>query len=1158
VGGRLAAADAYMLELETPPVATVYAVSLEAGSHAAKAGGATKARLNAIEEEQRRALRALAGKSTIGTQVLYRAQRVYNGIAISAPPEAVEALRALSGVRAVHKLRPVCVGNTTSMPFLEMPVLWDNAGLGLTGEGVRIGVIDTGIDYLHPNFGGSGSPQDHANNNTRVITDGYFPTMKVAGGYDFVGDDYDPFDPVLSVPTPDPDPMDQHGHGTHVAGTAAGFGVDADGATYTGPYDATTPRDSLQIGPGAAPRATLYALKVFGRSGASLVLIPAIEWAVDPDGDGDFSDRLDVINLSVGDDFAPHSNPEAVACDNAALAGVIVVASAGNAGSTYFVTGTPGSAPRAISVAASEDDDPAEADVKPDRLASFSSRGPSQGADSVIVKPDVSAPGKRIRSSRLFSAANPDTLSSVLSGTSMAAPHVSGGMALLRELHPDWSVAELKALLMNTAVNNVFRLPDYGLPREGPAHAGAGRIDPVGAATSSVIAYHAAHPERVSITFETREVATMVVERQYLRIENKGATTASYAVGLDFVTSMVGVDYFVLPTQTGPIPPGGHVDIEVGIQADASRIKHPRDPAVPELLNEHKRHWISEWSGYVVLTPTSEGHIPLRVPFYATIRRVANMRTETPGLRFENGTETGMELVGTGINTGNEYFMFDVVSLVTPFELLAYSGNETELTGFDDCADLRFIGVTSDYAAGKAIADAKVHFGVATWAPWATPNAVRFEVRIDVDQDGEADFLLYSTSNVLDPNISFDSDVFVTRLVDLEGNNTVQGYINGYGAHQYDSALFLTDGLYLSVAAADLGLSDVNTAFAFSVRSVLRGEVDRVVDEVGPLAYDLARPGLAFAMGPDGLPTHFDLPVRFNPGGGVLPVRYDEAAFAKRGSLGALLLHHHNLTGRRAVWHPVITDGDTNGDGIPDIIKGGGDEDGDGIPNIFDDDSDGDGVPDLVEGYEDVDGDGVPNFLDLDSDGDGVPDHDEHFINSTNPYDADTDGDGRSDYDELFVIGTDPLVPQPPERATDVAASDGTSVDHVLITWTGFPGLTEYQVYRSADENLANAVPISEWITETRFEDLTALPPTLTPGGACREAVLEYHYYTYWILARNPGGESRDPDGTLAFSLPDTGHRAAPVAAKRADALLFAILVGILLRVRRRQRVPAG
>ncbi|HNT87486.1 MAG TPA: hypothetical protein PKL84_06440, partial [Candidatus Hydrogenedentes bacterium] len=298
--------------------------------------------------------------------------------------------------------------------------------------------------------------------------------------------------------------------------------------------------------------------------------------------------------------------------------------------------------------------------------------------------------------------------------------------------------------------------------------------------------------------------------------------------------------------------------------------------------------------------------------------------------------------------------------------------------------------------------------------------------------------------------------------------------------------------------------------------------------------------------------------VRFNPGGGVLPVRYDEAAFAKRGSLGALLLHHHNLTGRRAVWHPVITDGDTNGDGIPDIIKGGGDEDGDGIPNIFDDDSDGDGVPDLVEGYEDVDGDGVPNFLDLDSDGDGVPDHDEHFINSTNPYDADTDGDGRSDYDELFVIGTDPLVPQPPERATDVAASDGTSVDHVLITWTGFPGLTEYQVYRSADENLANAVPISEWITETRFEDLTALPPTLTPGGACREAVLEYHYYTYWILARNPGGESRDPDGTLAFSLPDTGHRAAPVAAKRADALLFAILVGILLRVRRRQRVPAG
>ncbi len=1241
---HMAAADAFLLELETPPAAAAHAQGMEAGGAFAKAASAVKARLAVIDVEQQRLLSALAAKSP-GARVLYRVQRVYNGIAVSADPVSVEALRALPGVRAVHRLRRIQVQHTTSMPFLDVPAVWDGAGMALTGTGVRVGVIDTGIDYLHPDFGGSGAAQDHANNNTRVITDGFFPTAKVAGGFDFVGDDYDPDDPVLSVPRPDPDPMDQHGHGTHVSGTVAGFGVDTQGKTYVGGYGPDVPMATLQIGPGAAPNATLYALKVFGETGASQVLIPAIEWAVDPDGDGDFADHLDVINLSLGDDYAPHDAPEAAACDNAALAGVVVVASAGNDGDIYFATGAPGCAPRVISVAASEDDDPTETDLSPDRLASFSSRGPSQGAAGLIVKPDVAAPGKRIRSARLFNPSDPDSLTSVLSGTSMAAPHVAGVMALLRELHPDWTAAELKALIMNTAINNVYRYDaDVNPTREAPAHAGAGRIDPVSAATNGVIAYDLEHPERVSLTFETREAASMVVERRHVRVENKGAIAVSYDVALDVLTYLPGLSIFVSPQETGPIAPGAYADIEVGFQADYTRMKHPRDPAARELLNEHTRHWISELSGYVTFTPDSPDLVPLRTPFYATMRRASDMRTAAGGLRFEETTDANIQLTGAGINTGEDYPV-DVVSLVTPFELLTFDEDEADISGLDDAGDIKYAGVTSDYVAGKTVADTMLYFGIATWSPWYSLNWIRFEISIDVNQDNAADYLLYSSSNVFPANTPLDSDVFVSRLSNFAGQDEVEGYINGYSAQRYDSALFLSDVLCLPVSAGSLGLTDAHAAFGFRVRSVVRYDEEKVMDTCASASYDVTRPGLAFTVADDGQPTHFDL------NGRSIGVIYDAEAFAARGALGALLLHHHNIAGKRAVWMPILTAGDSDGDQIPDLTEDGQDADGDGLPNAFDTDADGDGITDAIEGTNDPDEDTVPNFLDLDSDNDGLADAYEWEQPRTDPYSPDSDGDGiddktegRTDWDGDGVInaldtdsdddgipdilegagdsdndgdanyldldsdgdgipdaeetvldadgdglpnyvdtdsdddtlpdadelslyltdpymrdsdedgrtddvevgaGSDPNVPQPPPPAANLAASDGTSVQHVLVTWSDVPGRTEYRVYRGTDANLAGSAPVSGWITETQFEDTTAAAATMSGGGACSEATPQYTRYTYWVLTRNAGGEG-------GYSAPDEGYRGA--AARFADALVFGVVGAAFLGLRRGKR----
>ena len=179
-----------------------------------------------------------------------------------------------------------------------------------------------------------------------MIEPGTFPTVKVAGGYDFVGDAYDASsdDPAINTPVPDPDPVDCNGHGSHVAGTAAGAGVLTDGSTFTGPYDETTHANSFLIGPGVAPEATLYALKVFGCEGSTDVTVDAIEWAVEHD--------LDVINMSLGSEFGRSNDPTAMAATNAAIAGVVVVTSAGNAGPGRYLTGSPGTGSGALSVAA--------------------------------------------------------------------------------------------------------------------------------------------------------------------------------------------------------------------------------------------------------------------------------------------------------------------------------------------------------------------------------------------------------------------------------------------------------------------------------------------------------------------------------------------------------------------------------------------------------------------------------------------------------------------------------------------------------------------------------------------------------------------------------------------------------------------------------------
>ena len=241
--------------------------------------------------------------------------------------------------------------NATSVPFIGTPQVWENPP-GVHGEHIKIAIIDSGIDYTHANFGGPGTVAafNAAKAASTLPAD---PSMfgpgapKVKGGIDLVGDGYDPsqLDPA-HAPRPDPNPLDCDGHGSHVAGTAAGFGVTSAGATFAGPYDAATPNVSFRIGPGVAPLAELYAVRVLSCAGAGTtdVVVDAIDWAV--------QHEMDVINMSLGGAYGTAESADAEASQHAVEAGIVVVVSAGNSGPSPYIQGTPATGDKVISVAA--------------------------------------------------------------------------------------------------------------------------------------------------------------------------------------------------------------------------------------------------------------------------------------------------------------------------------------------------------------------------------------------------------------------------------------------------------------------------------------------------------------------------------------------------------------------------------------------------------------------------------------------------------------------------------------------------------------------------------------------------------------------------------------------------------------------------------------
>jgi minor extracellular serine protease Vpr len=286
----------------------------------------------------------------MGGTVLSHLHHAINGIKVEVDKADLDKLSGIPGVVEVLRVPKHHLDNATTVPFIGAPQVWSQTP-GFRGEGIKIAILDTGIDYTHANFGGPGTVAAW-NAAFAASTQPADPTLfgcstcKVKGGTDLVGDNYDAnFNDPAHAPVPDPNPLDCNSHGTHVSGTATGYGVTPDGKTYHGPYDSAAYNGNpFLIGPGVAPKADLYMVRVFGCSGSTNVVAEALDWAV--------QHKMDVISMSLGSDYGPVDDADSVASANAVNAGITVVAAAGNAGPDPYVTGSPAAGKGVVSVAA--------------------------------------------------------------------------------------------------------------------------------------------------------------------------------------------------------------------------------------------------------------------------------------------------------------------------------------------------------------------------------------------------------------------------------------------------------------------------------------------------------------------------------------------------------------------------------------------------------------------------------------------------------------------------------------------------------------------------------------------------------------------------------------------------------------------------------------
>jgi minor extracellular serine protease Vpr len=740
---------------------------------------------------------------------------LWNGVTVRADVAAAQDMQSLRSVTAVYPVAVIEQPEPTDVsPELATALTMTGADaaqseLGLTGEGLSVAIIDTGIDYNHPDLGGDGVDMvgryTATSSNNRVLRDASGNTHpRVTHGWDYVGSEFNPADPdAPPMPSPDPDPRDTQGHGTHVAGI-----VGASGAVT-----------------GVAPDVTFGAYKVFGPgSTTGDIIVEALEDA--------YADGMDIVNMSLGAAFAwGQDYPTTAASNELAAQGVAVINSAGNSGGDGLWTlSAPANAHDIISVASADNTEqltnvfllhedgnedptpipylelegaeppPTEGESDPlwsppvttigattgplgcaaedfvdmpedstalimrgvcpfaDKYVNAANAGAtgviifnnvsglfagtvggagidgvwgagiSDGSGQLLLRllendmevtleftdqqattpnptaglassftsygqdvelqfgPSVMAPGGLIVSTYPLARGG----QAMLSGTSMAAPHVAGAVALLWEAEGKLDPIETRTRLQNTAEPALWSLNAQPGLLEHTFRQGAGMIQ----IDQAILAEQFAHPGQLSLA-DAPSVTTTVA------LSNEGETPVAYTLGhdpaLEVAVSTFAPDFFlagasVAAPETVTVAAGSTTQVEVTITA----------PRVG--LPNH------QYGGYLVFEPENEDASTLRVPYVG----------------FAGDYADGMPLLGTwywgpedddeiefveidpvlAVEDGDEYAIIEddghvfrtragEYPVVAPF--FGHFPQEMELWAVDQTRDRRYLVMQDEY-----------------------------------------------------------------------------------------------------------------------------------------------------------------------------------------------------------------------------------------------------------------------------------------------------------------------------------------------------------------------------------------------------------------------------------------------------------------------------
>jgi subtilisin family serine protease len=359
-------------------------------TRAARQQGVIRALQAKAEATQRSILALLSARAAQGTVDQVTPFWVFNGLAVTATAEVIQELAARADVRSITPDEiEIAPAQLTAEPNLSVVNAPALWSLGFTGQGIVVANMDSGVDVSHPDLAGR----------WRGGTNSWF----------------DPYGQHPSTPA------DLSGHGTWTMGVMVGG--DAGGTSV-----------------GVAPDAQWIAVKIFDDQGGAnaSAIHQGFQWLLDPDGDPATPDAPHVVNNSWTNAYPGCDLEFELDLESLSAAGILPVFAAGNGGPGAGSSYSPANNPSALAVGATDN---------VDAIYAYSSRGPSSCGEATTIFPEIVAAGVAIHTADLATSYTDAT------GTSLAAPHVAGGLALLLSAFPDLPAAQQRDALLSSAVD---------------------------------------------------------------------------------------------------------------------------------------------------------------------------------------------------------------------------------------------------------------------------------------------------------------------------------------------------------------------------------------------------------------------------------------------------------------------------------------------------------------------------------------------------------------------------------------------------------------------------------------------------------------------------------------------------------------------------------